>query len=260
MRLPKVRRITRFIPLFLISMMLFSTTLIVFAKEPDYVGVRKNQEFTWRYTYEEEGFKQYYNDLSSTLGLDFGNINTNTEGMRWIIKEIDDEEDSYNAQDGVKIEVERYFTEDFGKENAWERDKDFDSTIVYEFDDDYYTLGFLVLGNILIAMDINWEELAEEMTDLEDYAEIEQIESKVRMNGMVTTIEWDGMKDQRNIVKYSQNGVLEFGAIEYDGEIILQLELQQLISGYNLPIIIIPMFISLFGLITLIMCKLKNQF
>ena len=66
--------------------------------------------------------------------------------------------------------------------------------------------------------------------------------------------------DQRNIVKYSQNGVLEFGAIEYDGEIILQLELQQLISGYNLPIIIIPMFISLFGLITLIMCKLKNQF
>ncbi|MGQ4876270.1 MAG: hypothetical protein ACP6IY_19585 [Promethearchaeia archaeon] len=202
------------------------------AAKIDYVGIKEGDVFVWKYTFDEDVFKEWARDLNNTIGIDL-DFDYNIQGMKWEINDIDDDEDEFYGYDGVEVKLTRYFTEQIDDEDKWEEDKDFNSTVIYDYDDDIYC-GLCIFPFPLIATNVDWEDLIDALGDFDDIEEIDDIDAEKSGNDLIIKTEWKGMDDQINTIRYTSAGVLEYFELKYDDEQAFLIELQGIIPGYQL--------------------------
>jgi len=251
--------------LFIFNILLISSNIT--AKVPDYVGIKDGDEFIWKVTYGEMKFKDFCEDFNSSYNEDVFDI----EGEKIIVEDVDDDEDEFNGFDGVEVKIKNYDSEDLENDD-WDEDKDFDSTVIFEFNDDLYAAYvWIARGGWLpfIATDVDWEDVADEVNDLDDYfPDLDDVNVEVESNGIIAVFEWskdfwgDDIEDEDEIIlRYNTKGVLKYYEHNYGGSLVCRMELRGgLIPGFN-PIIIIGTSVTaLIGIIYLYHKKIHYSF
>lgn len=243
----------------------------VCAVKVDYVSVSAGSGHTWKYTINKDLFEDYLDDF----GFDSDDFDLNTEGIKIKILEVDEQEKEYDIGGrkfkGVEMETEIYYTNDFRNENAWTQDKDQDSSVIFEFDDDLYSVLIIMVVSLAtphyIAKDIDWVEVADEINRFDGYFDdIDDIKAEKKGNGIHCTIKWskdfygNSVKEEEFFIKYTRFGVCESIRHLYGGEQFFFSHLFTLVPGYPLAPFVLILGIGIFGVIILLLNKkeLKN--
>lgn len=261
--------------LFLSFLLLVSFTRFSIGNEVvNYVGVKEEEEFIWKYTIDDDGYEDFLDVLNIEPEDDYeGKKIEDYEGKKIFINEIDDDESKVNYDylhedtkyNGIMLDILTYYTEDF-EEKDWVIDDGADDLFVFKFDKELYALliltGFLSFMPPILATDVDWEEVKDELKDSEDnYKDIEDMDVEVMGRILEVSIEWsedyyEKDVEEKIILKYTEAGVLEYFELTYDGEQIVLIELQKVISGYH-PYVLIG--ISVVTILVLILNYKKKK-
>ncbi|MHA1756030.1 MAG: hypothetical protein ACTSVV_04615 [Promethearchaeota archaeon] len=82
---------------------------------------------------------------------------------------------------------------------------------------------------MLIATNVDWEDLFNAFGDFDDYEEIDDIYAEKSGNDLIIKTEWKDIDDQINNIRYTSASVLEYFELKYDNKRTFLIELQGII-------------------------------
>ena len=241
----------------IISFLLFSLFLIPLIgtakgeKIPSYVGIREGQTIIWNAEFDDDPFRDYYEDLGlSEDKIDFaidnmfdGALDTDVEAWKFVILEIKEEKEyghGSNETDGVPYLYNFYITEDKAA-NDWDDEEKNKRGIIYDYNVDFYmgstylTLGFSRYS--FVDKKVDWDEFADELDEEYEDHNIEATAKDEERLYFFTEVEcgistsWEPqnnseMEEFETISRFNSDGIMLYYEASYDGDVFIKFELE----------------------------------
>lgn len=227
--------------MFLLPFINFATA----AKTPNYVGIKEGDEIIWTTYFDDDPMEDYFEEA----GMSETWIDNYTDHMfddeydkdvvGWKIKILEiEKEDDDDGDDYVEYTYKLYIKEEDGD---WEVEDKKDKAKIWKYDEDVYVdMAYFGLLSLVIADNVKWGKLAEELDDEldddfdgNDESAGAEVETSLfffmeKENGISTFMNEDeeDFDDWTTTAQYNDNGILMYGNYAYDDDIIFEFELQ----------------------------------
>lgn len=244
--------------IFLITILVIPFVSFATAATPNYVGIQEGQEIIWNTYFDDDPLEDFLEDwgLFSETFIDnwtdeFFDKEFDKDITGWKIKitEIEKEDDD-DGDDYVEIDYRLYTKEE---DTEWEVEDQKNSHDIWKYDEDlyvdwmyvnlFYHVIFLADIDVLplvVADNVKWGKVADELDDeLDDDFDgsDESAGADVatymyfftqKENGISAFFNFDedDFEDFTMIAQFNDNGILMYYNWAYDGDTIIQLELQ----------------------------------
>jgi len=253
-----------FFVLIIVSLLLPFVAMAQAQKVPKYVGIKEGTTYTWKTEFDDGPLADYYEDLGLPADVaeaaaenDFDNYELSTKTEAWKIYIVDlypeVEEDVWGTgvkYDRVKYVYNWYKTKDATDPDAWKKVEKYDTSKIYEPDEDLYRhfvdiewgIDAFFLPKRLHFEDIvdHIDETYENDKDDDNHdAAISTVKTQFFLQKKIVgiTTEWNwkltsDMESFESISKYTDDGILYYYEWTYDGDIIEKLELDTIGGTY----------------------------
>jgi hypothetical protein len=227
--------------MFLLPFINFATA----AKTPNYVGIKEGDEIIWTTYFDDDPMEDYYEDA----GMSEAWIDNETDHMfddeydkdvvGWKIKILEiEKEDDDDGDEYVEYTYKLYIKEEDGD---WEVEDKKDKAKIWKYDEDVYVdMAYFGLLSLVIADNVKWGKLAEELDDEldddfdgNDESAGAEVETSLfffmeKENGISTFMNEDeeDFDDWTTTAQYNDTGILMYGNYAYDDDIFFEFELQ----------------------------------
>lgn len=248
---------------------------------PDYVGVDENDAFVWKIRFDEGPYEDYLEDTEVFTEAEIedmvdsmfsGSWDEDVEGWKIVILDIEGEKEITRENvtaDVVYFMMNWYITDDFDNQE-WEEEFMNERGGIPRYDKDFYgwmANSILGLFNMMVANNIKWdkvvieanEELDDEYGGDDEKGSASVVKSRYEEVGISIVINEDEEKhdDFEALSKFNDDGVLMYYEWSYDGEPIIELELEGQFFHENWEVIVIGA--QILGVLAIVIIVIKKK-
>ncbi len=231
------------------------TPFIFIANIPkNYLQINQNDEYTWKQTFYQPSFADFSDDSANLY--DYRNLE-NVDRIKITVENISDEIISGECK--YKLIGIAYFTSQNEYSNDWTLNSSINSILIYDYNSNNYSFSDIIQAPLIFSANANWENLANVLkTKASQIIDLDSYDIQPLYNGLNIIMDYNHTEIIKENIQYNEKGVLSSFTIHYSDILTIEKNLEFLIDGFSLSVLILFCVPFIIGIVSILLKKIKN--